>query len=214
MEASHQKGSELCLLSENISDWLPKYISQYYQPISVADSVESAFKLLADFRILCATRVVVEGVDAINLMVISHLQGSRYLDKIYHGLPIMINENHYGLNLYNGDIGLIWRNEHGHLMACFETVDAKGNAEIRQVIPSRLPSFEPVYAMTIHKTQGSEFQHVAMVLPQRSDNNLLSRELIYTGLTRAKRQLSICANKRTWHAGVEAKVQRYSNLQI
>lgn len=214
MQSNSAKGGDIYLLPERLNEWLPAYIDQYYLPIANAENVTSAFELLTEFRVLCATRVGPEGVNAINHAVISQLQGAGFIDRLYHGLPIMINENHYGLNLYNGDIGLIWRNEHGHLMACFETVDDQGQAIVKQIIPSRLPSFEPVYAMTIHKTQGSEFNHVAMVLPKRSETNMLSRELIYTGVTRAKQQLSICVCQNVWRSGLEAKVQRYSNLSI
>lgn len=69
------------------------------------------------------------------------------------------------------------------LIAYFE----QPNGEYLTVLPSRLPSFESVYAMTIHKTQGSEFQHLVMVLPQNKDSKILSRELLYTGITRAKK---------------------------
>jgi len=79
-------------------------------------------------------------------------------------------------------------------------------------MPSRLPKFETVYAMTIHKTQGSEFEHVALLLPNQKDNRLLSRELLYTGITRAKSQLSIATLPNVWRHGVESQVIRYSGL--
>ena len=66
--------------------------------------------------------------------------------------------------------------------------------------------------MTIHKTQGSEFNHVAMVLPEQKDNKLLSRELLYTGITRAKQQLSIASNQQVWQTGVSQQVKRHSGL--
>jgi exodeoxyribonuclease V alpha subunit len=68
--------------------------------------------------------------------------------------------------------------------------------------------------MTIHKTQGSEFSHVAMVLPKQSNNLLLSRELLYTGITRAKTKLTIASNKQIWEQGVTSVVKRYSGLKI
>ena len=148
----------------------------------------------------------------------------------------MINFNNYALGLYNGDIGIIWRvfDKEGkaHLLACFEDstkpIEGAATAQscIRQILPSRLPKFESVYAMTIHKTQGSEFSHVAMVLSAtQSDNNaaqgntqrgskLLSRELLYTGITRAKKLLTIATNQRIWHQGVTAQVKRHSGLTL
>ena len=129
---------------------------------------------------------------------------------LYHAKPIMINENDYSLGLYNGDVGFIWQNEAGHLMAVFETQDK----QFKHILPSRLPQFESVYAMTIHKTQGSEFAHVAMVLPTTTDNQLLTRELLYTGITRAKQQLSIHSIKPVWFHGVESKISRYSGIEL
>jgi exodeoxyribonuclease V alpha subunit len=152
----------------------------------------------------------------------------------------MINENDYRLGLYNGDIGIIWRvvDQEGkeNLMACFEDSSVDNNAAesaevpqqvIRRILPSRLPKFESVYAMTIHKTQGSEFSHVAMVLSatqsvsqagqqekQQRGSKLLSRELLYTGITRAKKQLTIATNQRIWQQGVTAQVQRHSGLRL
>jgi exodeoxyribonuclease V alpha subunit len=68
--------------------------------------------------------------------------------------------------------------------------------------------------MTIHKTQGSEFDHVAMVLPEQKDNRLLSRELLYTGITRAKKHLSIASSQSVWQSGVSQQVNRHSGLAI
>jgi exodeoxyribonuclease V alpha subunit len=148
----------------------------------------------------------------------------------------MISENDYKLGLFNGDIGLIWRNEAGHLMAVFEQVldqvldqklgqasGTKTNTETEDkanvpsykcIMPSRLPNYTPVYAMTIHKTQGSEFDHVTMVLPTQSDNRLLSKELLYTGITRAKSLLSIASHQGVWLSGVKREVKRHSGLKI
>ena len=89
---------------------------------------------------------------------------------------------------------------------------------IRQFLPSRLPKFETVYAMTIHKTQGSEFAHVAMAIspPEvlQYQSKLLSRELLYTGITRAKNKLTIASHQQTWLHAVNAQVKRNSGLVI
>jgi exodeoxyribonuclease V alpha subunit len=139
-------------------------------------------------------------------------------------MPIMISENDYRLGLFNGDIGLLWRvssnasthsSHSDHLMAFFEQPKtADGETDYKTLLPSRLPKYDSVYAMTIHKTQGSEFSHVAMILPKKSNNLLLSRELLYTGITRAKTHLTIASNKQTWQQGVISEVKRYSGLKI
>jgi exodeoxyribonuclease V alpha subunit len=130
----------------------------------------------------------------------------------------MINENDYRLGLFNGDIGLLWKTNDGQLMAYFETTDQlqTQNTKVlyKILLPSRLPKYDTVYAMTIHKTQGSEFEHVAMVLPKQAEHQLLSRELLYTGITRAKKQLTISSNRKTWQCAVETGIKRYSGLTL
>ena len=243
------QSGQLSLAQGNLSNWLAPLVKQYYQPIESCADVSDAFALLSQFRVLCATRQGDYGVENINEVIKGYLGKNNVpfqqnQQTLYHGQPIMINENDYRLGLYNGDIGIIWRvvDQKGktHLMACFEdslaenekaqSKDIESEAAkqvIRQILPSRLPKFESVYAMTIHKTQGSEFSHVAMVLSatqtatqsgqqekQQSGSKLLSRELLYTGITRAKKQLTIAANQRIWQQGVTAQVQRHSGLNL
>jgi exodeoxyribonuclease V alpha subunit len=244
------KTSQLSLAQGDLSTWLAPLVKQYYQPIESCHEVSDAFELLSQFRVLCATRQGDYGVEQINEVIKGYLGKNnapfqQHQQRLYHGQPIMIYENDYRLGLYNGDIGIIWRvvDQAGkeHLMACFEDglaqndkvqnkeVANTGNSRqvIRQILPSRLPKFESVYAMTIHKTQGSEFSHVAMVISatpsesqaaqqdkQISGSKLLSRELLYTGITRAKKQLTIAANQRVWQQGVTAQVQRHSGLRL
>lgn len=214
-------------LNANEFDWLKPLVQRYYLPIFSCQQVGDAFVQLAKFRLLCATRQGFSGVENLNHLVIEQLkqlgavatynnrqhknsQHKNSAEQIFHGMPIMIGENDYRLGLFNGDVGLIWRHQLGHLMAVFEDE----NGEYRWVMPSRLPSFEAVYAMTIHKTQGSEFNHVAMVLPTQKDNKLLSRELLYTGITRAKSYISVASNQTVWKNAVATKVVRRSGLSI
>jgi len=136
----------------------------------------------------------------------------------------MISENNYRLALFNGDIGILWRTSDGHLMAFFESVSLEKVPEqkhkqtqensYKMILPSRLPKYDSVYAMTIHKTQGSEFEHVAIVLPQQAGHQLLSRELLYTGITRAKTKLTIASNSQTWQQGVKTAIKRFSGLSL
>ena len=172
------------------------------------------------FRVLCATKQGEHGVENINEQIKNILARNGLISisqNLYMAQPIMITENNYKQGLYNGDIGLIWKNESGHLMAVFEdaslaqktTEKNKESNYYKWIIPSRLPKFETVYAMTIHKTQGSEFEHVAMVLPKEKNNRLLSRELLYTGITRAKLQLSISSNETLWKQSVKTQIKLF-----
>lgn len=205
--------TEITLFTGEIKSWLTPLVEQYYRPIFQCKDIKSAFMQLAKFRILCATKKGEQGVVNINEQIKAILMAKGDIAEyqlMYAAMPIIINENDYKLGLYNGDIGLLWQNDAGHLMAVFEI----SNNEYKWIMPSRLPQFETVYAMTIHKTQGSEFEHVAMILPNQKDNRLLSRELLYTGITRAKSQLSISANANVWRQGVETQVKRYSGLNL
>lgn len=201
--------------------WLTALIKQYYAPLQQCATVAAAFQLFNQFRVLVATRNGETGLVAINQLIDQQLSYSatarantfaQQESSLYHGKPIMITENHYQLGLYNGDIGFIWRHQQGHLMAVFQQDSAEHKQGLLWILPSRLPNYEAVYAMTIHKTQGSEFDHVAMILPVDNQSTILSRELLYTGITRAKSQLTIQANKRVWYQGVNNKVTRHSGI--
>ncbi len=215
---------ETTLLTDN--EDFSALIASYYFPLLIADKLIDAFALFKQFRVLVATRKGKNGVEQLNMLIKEHLKQlfqqkeNKPLDinKLYHGQPIMISENNYQIGLFNGDIGFIWRDSAGHLMAVFEgeeQQDKQGGdqtANYRRFMISQLPQYETVYAMTIHKTQGSEFDHVFMVLPEQSEHQLLSRELLYTGITRAKKQLSVLSKKHVWQQAVKQKVVRYANL--
>jgi exodeoxyribonuclease V alpha subunit len=206
-------GNALRLLGNQTAEWLEELVKEYYLPIFSLKTIGEAFGQLQKFRILCATRVGEKGVESLNEQVHNVLVKQGCVNAFqtrYCGQPIMINVNNYSLGLFNGDIGLLWKNESGHLMAVFE----QANNEYKWVNPSRLPQHETVYAMTIHKTQGSEFEHVALVLPEQSDNRLLSRELMYTGITRAKQKLSVASLPHVWRQGVSTSTNRYSGISI
>ncbi len=222
LSTTEKKLNQLSLASNNLQAWLAPLVEKYYQGLSQCNSIEQAFRLLAKFRVLCVTRQGEFGVDAVNNLIREQVTGkvssqhTQGQNLTYHGMPIMISVNDYRLGLFNGDIGLLWRTDDGHLMAFFETVQQEQSDTLsyRMFLPSRLPRYDSVYAMTIHKTQGSEFEHVAMVLPKQSEHQLLSRELLYTGITRAKRHLTIASNKSTWKFAVNSAMKRHSGLML
>src|SRR5690606_17420387 len=108
-------------------------------------------------------------------------------NRYFHGRLLLITENSYRHRLFNGDIGICLRDESGTLMAWFPGDDPQNP---RPFHPASLPAHDSAFAMTVHKAQGSEFDEVWLVLPQR-DNRVLSRELVYTGMTRARSQLHV-----------------------
>jgi len=189
--------------------WLQQVCDQYFVPMLKAETLSQAFECLAQFRILAATRQGDKGVEGINQHVESLL--SRTCAKVrkdqhYQGKPVMVTKNHHGLDLYNGDIGIVWPQADGQLAVCFE--HAGGS---RMVNVGLLQDLETVYAMTIHKTQGSEFGHVGLVLAPQAEH-LLSSQLLYTAITRAKQRCSVCTNQATWQRAVGNKTRRWSGL--
>jgi exodeoxyribonuclease V alpha subunit len=119
----------------------------------------------------------------------------------------MITHNHYPLGLYNGDIGLTWPDAQGRLKVWFE---GEGGA-LRDISPQQLPRHQTVFAMTVHKSQGSEFDHTLLVLPER-DTPVLTRELVYTGCTRARRGLTLMAREEMIGVALDRTIQRTSGL--
>ncbi|MBD1388623.1 exodeoxyribonuclease V subunit alpha [Neiella sp. HB171785] len=202
--------------------WLSRAVVAEYRGIFKAQSLSDGFAALAAFRLLVATRVGERGVEPLNQRIEQLL--AQQLNQanmppellikpsqMYRGKPIMVTENDYATELFNGDVGLIWPDEQGRLMAWFEGQE-QGQPTFRRVSLSRLPPVEPVYAMTIHKTQGSEFGHVAVLLPQQR-HELLSPELLYTGITRAKQRLTLCASESVWHHALSQRIVRFSGLK-
>ncbi len=176
-------------------------------------SPEKVLQHFEQLRVLCATRRGPYGVGAINRQIEGELNKKgliRTKNRWYHGQPIMITRNDYTLKLFNGDIGIILRNpdNRNDLQAFFPSVEG----EIRLFWPNRLPEHETVYAMTIHKSQGSEFDNVLILLPQQF-STLLTRELIYTGITRAKQVIHIWGNEQVLSMAVSKKISRTSGLR-
>ena len=143
-------------------------------------------KAFTEFCVLCAVREGPLGVVQLNTNV-EHALGLGQ-SAWYAGRPVMVTRNDYALELMNGDIGLCLPGPEGVLRVAFPAV----NGGVRWVMPSRLDSVETVFAMTVHKSQGSEFAHVLLVIPAQ-ESPVLTRELVYTGLTRARQRLTLWA---------------------
>jgi exodeoxyribonuclease V alpha subunit len=174
---------------------------------------EARLALLDRFRILCAHRKGRFGVVAVNAFVEQHLREHGALEgteEWYDGRPVIITENDYQLDLFNGDIGIICVSEGGQTVeACFP---GQNGAALRRLPPARLPPHETVFAMTVHKSQGSEFDRVALLLPE-TESRLLTRELLYTGITRAKTRVDVFGSEGVLAAGIGRRVQRASGLR-
>ncbi|OIQ64571.1 RecBCD enzyme subunit RecD [mine drainage metagenome] len=139
------------------------------------------------FQLLCALHDGPWGVLALNGLLARAL--GLALQGWYAGRPVMVTRNDYNLDLMNGDVGLCLPTA-GGLRVAFAQTAQDGAASVRWLLPSRLDAVQTVFAMTVHKAQGSEFEHVALVLPDKI-TPVLTRELLYTGITRAKMQLTL-----------------------
>jgi exodeoxyribonuclease V alpha subunit len=168
---------------------------------------------LARFRVLCALREGPLGAAGINRGVVGALQaqgdvtrGARH----YPGQPLMILRNDHALRLFNGDVGVMVRTDgHGDgLAAAFPD----GQGGFRLFSPARLPESETVYAMTVHKSQGSEFD-AALVIAPRRESALAARELVYTAITRARVRVDLMAEPGALAAAIAARTVRDSGLE-
>ena len=154
-------------------------------------------------------------METLNREIETHLeaQGLKASEQsFYHGRPIIITQNDYNLGLFNGDIGICVNDaQDKQIKAAF--MDPLG--EIKLYLASRLPPHETCFAMTVHKSQGSEFSHVTLILPNPTSTlseQLLTRELIYTAVTRARHSMAIYADEITWSAALQRSVRRMSGL--
>lgn len=190
-------------------------LSDYFTAIK-QNKISDAFEYLGKQQILCAFKTGPWGTEAINRLVERELvkRDLIALDSLtYTGRPIMLSKNEHNLGLYNGDIGIIVPDPSQPSLT--KAWFALGNGELKGILITRLPEFSTVYAMTIHKSQGSEFEHVSLCLPHEQGinaSNLISRELLYTGLTRAKKSFDLYADSAALIQSLKKICKRSSAL--
>lgn len=177
------------------------------------ESPDDVLVAFDQFRVLCALRQGIYGVEGINSLIEICLadEGIIKPDKQwYHGRPVMVMINDYSLKLFNGDVGIALNDPESEigLSVYFPSI----NGVPRKYSPYRLPAHETVYAMTVHKSQGSEFERVLLVMPPFS-NQILTREIIYTGLTRARTSVELWCTDEIFTAACEKRIERRSGLR-
>lgn len=177
------------------------------------DWVLIVLQMFESFRLLCAVRDGEWGVAGLNESIEQRLQQAQLIRRSgewYVGRPVMITRNDYGTGVFNGDIGLTLPDpaRAGALRVYF----AEGTV-VRSVLATRLRNVETAYAMTVHKSQGSEFSHTVLALP-RDGGGLLARELIYTGITRARTRFTLLTpNAQVLLEAIGQRTQRASGLR-
>jgi exodeoxyribonuclease V alpha subunit len=170
-------------------------------------------RALERFRVLCAHRRGPAGVETINRRIEAVLETAgllRVRAGAYAGRPVMVTRNDYALNLFNGDVGLIVTDHADGERT--RAVFAASGGRLRTLAPSRLPPHETVFAMSVHKSQGSEFDAVAVVLPERA-SPVVSRELLYTAVTRARHHVTIYATRDVVAHAIAHRIDRASGLR-
>lgn len=190
---------------------LGKMVLDHYAGISRCADARSALEMFSRFRILCAVREGQRGVAGINdavEAVLEHQHRIRRTGRWYHGRPVMVTRNDYVIRIFNGDNGIVFQTPDGIIKACFAGPDAA----LRCFVPSRLPEHETAYALTVHKSQGSEFDEVLIVLPDLL-SPVLTRELIYTAITRARSKVTLWADSEIFAAAIERCITRTSGLR-
>ena len=171
-----------------------------------------AFTLFNRFHMLCALREGPYGVVAVNQMI-QNFCAKRGLirreGRWYRGQPLLVIANDYRLRLFNGDVGILLDDpETGSLRVYFPTEEGT----FRKILPGRLTAYEMAHAITVHKSQGSEFDHVLILLSDRP-SEVVTRELIYTAVTRARKRVEVWGREEIFVKAVSSQTRRVSGLQ-
>jgi len=210
--------SEVGVLEHDFSDRarclqniVSTFVVKHFVAIQSATNLQAAFTQLKHYAFLTPFREGPFGVNTINALV-EHTLAGKYshirAGQFYKGMPIMVQQNDYQLGLFNGDIGIIWPNEEGKLMAYF----AAPKEQFLAMPLFSLPRVQTTYAMTIHKTQGSEYQEVDLLLPPQGED-FLSKQLVYTGVTRAKSRIIVHTTANIFNRAIQQSIARVSGIE-
>ncbi|MDN7135868.1 exodeoxyribonuclease V subunit alpha [Pseudidiomarina terrestris] len=214
---------QLLQVSKNSAASFKALVQQGYQPLQQLVSAgaegfhddaawgEALLEQLEQFQMLAALRRGDWGMQRLNELATLWLNGDRVTsEQWFVGRPVMITQNDYSLDLRNGDIGIVVQRRPDEPPRVLFRGHKKGS--LRWLLPSRLTHVETAYVMTIHKSQGSEFTHTVVVVPEH-DTPLLTKELLYTGITRARKQLTlVCANPRLVLQATQRRILRGGGL--
>ncbi len=199
--------------AEALASALKEQIIEGFTPYLKENDPSKIFDLFNRVRILCAVREGPYGVNTMNLLVEQILRDGglvRREGRWYRGRPILITRNDYNLRLFNGDVGITLPDPEarGELRVFFQGPEGIP----RKFPPLRLPEHETVFAMTVHKSQGSEFDRVLFLMPDR-DVRVLTRELVYTAITRAKAMVEVWGKEAIFQTAVSRRISRTSGLR-
>ncbi len=200
-----------------------KMALEAYRPLldaATAGGVGEAFAQLDRFRILCALREGPYGVAGLNRAIeeaVRREKGRLRDERDYPGRVVMVSANDHGRKLYNGDVGVMVRDAAGGLAVWFRAGEERQGKKVvplfRSFTTAQLPPHQTAFAMTVHKSQGSEFDRVALLLPPDPDHPVLTRELLYTAVTRARSRVEVWGTAPAFLAAVARRTSRSSGLR-
>jgi len=203
---------------DDISRFLPETVIKGYSEYLNTSDPLTALALFNRFKILCAVKFGPLGVNEINRLTEETLIKNSLIERPhsptfpwYRGRPVLITRNDYSLDLFNGDIGITLpapELKSTDLYVYFAGV----SGQVRRFHPHRLPEHETAYAMTVHKSQGSEFETILFIFPNQ-DYPVLTRELLYTGVTRARRCIMIWGTEKIIERAITRRIERTSGLK-
>ncbi len=205
---------EKILAADNFKQILTDKVIEFYSEYLKTDDPGIALELFNRFKILCAVKMGQFGVYAVNAIIEQILSRENLIQTEtlwYRGRPVLITSNDYKLGLFNGDIGITMPIPDSDSNDMHVFFPGTFSGELRQFLPYRLPQHETVYAMTVHKSQGSEFENLYLVLPDK-DYSVLSRELIYTAITRASQSVTILGKEEVLRTSISRVIERKSGL--
>ncbi len=215
--------------ADDVSIELPEYLGEirdqceqweYVDQEFTRDRAADLFRSWSQFQILAAHRRGSRSAAAVNQLMEDWMRrregGNLLMEESiwYAGRPIIVTENNYELKLFNGDIGLTVRDSDrgGQLRVVFEKRSGgEGESPYRSVAPAQLTRYEPAWALTVHKSQGSEFGEVLLIMPERL-SPVLTRELVYTALTRSRRRFTVWSEADLFKKAVRQRIHRTSAL--
>ena len=203
------KNEQFDFSRESLED-LSKSLSVQVETVKEIRNAKKLLKFWKESAWLTVLRRGPEGSRELNRLVEKILVLQRTVQPEngwYHGRPVIITRNSYAMGVFNGDLGVCLKDSDGKM-----TVYVESGSEIKKLQPNRLTDYAPAYFLTVHKSQGSEFDHVNLLLPKR-DTPILTRELLYTAITRARNSFHLYGDLELFTKGVQRETVRYTGLK-
>jgi exodeoxyribonuclease V alpha subunit len=210
LEQFTQTADQQVYLEPDLSEAIKAYTAALYQYIEEPNTY-LALQKFQSLRLLAVTREGSKGLKQLNKQIELSLSKQSSLNaqsEFYSNRPVMITKNHPELGLFNGDIGIVRPDDNGVMKIWFES----GDQTVKGFMPGLFANCETVFAMTVHKSQGSEFDYVWVVLPESGADQLMTSELLYTAVTRGKKSVCIQASRTQLLAAIQRRVKRSSGI--